>query len=84
MSANLPNGNFLRWLLDNLPAFGAALAAAGSILMAYRRRTLWVWIYAISTFFVTLFSRTNSSQTDKDHVSSQVHSDSEGGQDSQR
>lgn len=84
MSANLPNGSFFRWLLDNLPALGAALAAAGSILMAYRHRTLWVWIYAISTFFVTLFSWNNSSQTDKGHGSSQVHSHSEGGQDSQR
>lgn len=71
MAANLPNGNFIRWLIDNLPALGAAIAAAGGVLMTFRRRTFWVWVYAVSTFFVTLFTYAGKEK---------VHSDQDAGQ----
>lgn len=79
MAANLPNGNFLRWIVDNLPALGAALAAAGAVLMTFRRRTVWVWIYAISTFFVTLFSQSSAYAKEEIHTRKDEGHDQEGG-----
>jgi len=52
-----PNGRgILGWLLDNIPAVVAGLSAASAVLSAHRRRTFWVWLFAVSAFLFTFFS----------------------------
>jgi hypothetical protein len=52
-----PNGRgVLGWLLDNIPAVISALSAASGILSVHKRRTIWVWLFAVSAFLFTFFT----------------------------
>lgn len=51
------NGGFWGWLMRNIEHVVAALVAALAVLQLRRRRTVWVWMLAVATFVVELFSR---------------------------
>jgi hypothetical protein len=60
-----PNGRgILGWLLDNIPAVVAGLSAASAVLAAHKRRTVWVWLFAVSAFLFTFFSEVSRSSSE--------------------